>query len=173
MKAFVLAGIIFSMVTFAETKILVGVVDLQRALQTVDAGKAAKDNLEKKVQAKKLEIEKKQKAFQAEAEQFEKKAAILNDAAKGQKQAELQKKFLGLQQEAQQTQMELQKEERELTGPILNELKSISEAIGKEKGFQLVVEKNEGGVLFAESGADQTDLVIEKFNAKNKGSKKK
>ena len=44
---------------------------------------------------------------------------------------------------------------------------SIQQAI-KDKGYQLIVEKNEGAVLYAEAGSDLTDQVIEKFNSKKK-----
>ena len=169
MKLVILAFTLVRIAVSAETaKLSIGVVDLQKALQTVDAGKKAKAQLEKEVSAKKLELEKKQKAIQTEAEQFEKKAAILNDTAKAQKHGELQKKAMEWQKEAQESQMEFQKKERDLTLPILNDLRSIAEAIGKEKGLQLIVEKNESGVLFSENGSDQTDLVIERFDKKKK-----
>jgi len=143
-------------------------VDLQKALQSVDAGKNAKSSLEKEVTAKRAELEKMQAALQKEAEQFEKKAAIMNDSTKAAKQAELQKKFADFQKNAAESQMELQKKERDLTKPLIDELRAIIEGIGKEKGYQLIVEKNEGAVLYAEAGADLTDQVVEKFNSKKK-----
>lgn len=148
-------------------------VDLQKALQSVEAGRTAKTNLEKEVAAKRAELEKDQAALQAEAEQFEKKAAILNDSAKQAKQAELQKKFADFQKNAAESQMQLQKRERELTKPLIDELRSIIEAIGKEKNYSLILEKNEGAVLYAQSGSDLTDQVIERFNQHHKGDKKK
>ena len=69
--------------------------------------------------------------------------------------------------------MNLQKRERELTKPLIDELRAIIEGMGKEKGYQLILEKNEGAVLYAQSGSDLTEQVIEKFNAQHKGSKKK
>src|SRR4051794_23009318 len=148
----------------------IGYVDLQKALQSVDAGKAAKSTLEKDVAAKKAELEKTQASLQAEAEQFEKKAAILNDAAKAKKQAELQKRFADFQKDAAESQLALQKRERELTKPLVDELRSIIEGIGKEQEFQLILEKNEGAVLYAQAGSDLTGPVIERFNNKHKGN---
>jgi outer membrane protein len=175
----VMAGFLLSapVPAAADASFKVAYVDLQKALQSVEAGKTAKGQLEKDVAAKRADLEKQQAALQAEAEQFEKKAAILNDTAKAAKQAELQKKFADFQRIAQESQMDLQKRERELTKPLIDELRSIIEAMGKEKGFQLILEKNEGAVLYAENGTDLTDIVIERFNAKHKGgghsSKKK
>ncbi len=160
----------------AGTAFRVAYVDLQKALQTVEAGRNAKSSLEKEVQSKKAEIEKAQAALQKEAEEFEKKVAILNDSAKAAKQAELQKKFVDLQKNAAESQMNLQGKERELTKPIIDALRSVIEALGKERNYQLVLERNEGAVLFAQGGEDVTDTVIERFNSQYKGkvpSKKK
>ena len=153
----------------------VAYVDLQKAIQGVEAGKTAKEQLEKEVSQKRASLEKQQQALQSEAEQFEKKAAIMNDSAKAAKQAELQKRFAEFQKVAAESQMELQKRERELTQPLISELRAIIEGIGKEKGYQLILEKNEGAVLYAEAGSDLTEQVVERFNArqKNKPAKKK
>ncbi len=170
-----LVALVISSAVSAATdtaKLHIGYVDLRKALETVEAGKTAKATLEKQASTKKAELEKQQSDLQKEAEQFEKKAAILNESAKAAKQAELQKKIMDFQKSAQESQMDLQKRERDLTVPIVNELKSIVEAIGKEKTFQLIVEKSEGAVLYAENGADLTEQVIERFNAKNKKAKK-
>lgn len=156
----------------AETANKVGFVDLQRALLTVDAGKNAKSAFEKEVTTKKADLEKRQTSFQKEAEEFDKKAAILNDSAKQQKQVELQKKFVELQKNGQEFQMEMMKRERELTQPIVEDLKGMVAAIGKEKSLQFILEKNDGGVIYAEAGSDMTDEVIERYN-KTKGKSKK
>lgn len=157
----------------ADGAFKVAYVDLQKALQTVDAGKTAKSQLENDVNSKKKELEKMQQSLQQEAEAFEKKSAILNDSAKQQKQQELQKKFAEFQKNAAESQMELQKRERELTKPLIDELRSIIEGVGKEKGYQLILEKNEGAVLYAEAGSDLTEQVIEKFNSRHKGKSEK
>jgi len=151
----------------------VAYVDMQKALQTTESGKAAKASLDKELNSKRTEIEKMQKQLQTEAEQFEKKAAILNEGARVKQQADLQKKFADFQKIAATSQLELQKRERELTTPILDELRSIIEGIGKEKSYQLIVEKNEGAVLYAEAGSDLTEEVVKQYNSKSHGKKKK
>ena len=143
-------------------------VDLQKALQTVEAGKKAKAELEKELVTKKSQLDKEQEKLQKEAEAFEKKAAILNEAARTKQQAELQKKLVDLQKRAMDTQMELNKRERDLVKPVLDELRAIIDGMGKERSYQLILEKNEGAVLYAEAGSDLTDEVIEKFNARRK-----
>lgn len=144
----------------------IGYVNLQKALESVEAGRKAKDKLEKNAASMKLELEKKQAKLQKEAEEFEKKAAILNERAKAQKQQELQKKFVEFQKEMGQSQMELQQLERSLTQPIIDKLKAIVEVLGKEKKFTLIIEKSESVVLYASGGEDLTAEVISRFNKK-------
>ncbi len=166
-------GITFlSLTSVASDGFKLGLVDLQKALQNVEAGKNAKKSLEKEVTSKRTELEKRQTDLQKEAEGFEKKSALLSEPAKTKKQQELQKKFMELQKEAAESQMDLQKKERELTKPIIDELRTVIESLGKDKGLTLILEKNEGAVLFAQGGEDLTDQVIEKFNSSRKGSKK-
>lgn len=170
MKNIMMFGLMccLSSYVFANSGIRVAYVDLQKALQTVEAGKRAKSKLEKEVQKRKMQLEKQQAALQKEAEQFEKKVAILNQTARVKKQAELQKKLMEFQRKASETQMALQKRERELTKPLIDELRAIIEGIGKSRKYQIILEKNESAVLYAESGADLTDEVIKKFNSRRK-----
>jgi len=149
-------------------KVKVGYVDLKMALQTVDAGKKAKSMLDKELAAKRSSLEKRQKALQKEAMEFEKKAAIMNEGARAKKQAELQKKFVDFQKNMAQSQVELQKKELDLTKPILDELRAIVEGMGKKGGYNLILEKNEGAVLYAEKGSDLTTSVIKQFNKRKK-----
>jgi len=149
-----------------------GFVDLQKTLQSVEAGKNAKKALEKEVTSKRTGLEKKQQQLQKEAEEFEKKAGLMNEAAKAKRQQELQQQFAELQKTAAESQMELQKRERELTKPIIDEIRSVVETLGREKGLTLVLEKNEGAVLYAQSGEDLTETVIERFDSRSKSKKK-
>lgn len=146
----------------------VAYVDLQDALQSVEAGKKAKSQLEREMNAKRAQLEKTQAALQKETEEFEKKAAIMNESARAARQAELQKKIVEFQKSFGESQMDLQKRERELTKPIIDELRSIVEGIGKAQGFGLILEKNEGAVLYAQNGVDLTKEVITAFNSRKR-----
>ncbi len=162
----------FAMSSFAAPSGLkIGLVDLQKALQSVDAGKQAKNQLDKDVTNKKSEIEKTRKKLESEVEAYNKKKAIMSESARTTKEAELQKRFAEWQNSAAESQMELQKRERELTEPLLQELETVVEGMGKEKEFQLILEKNRGGVLYAQGAEDLTDDVVDRFNSKKKKKK--
>ncbi len=167
MKKIAIIGFsIFSFLAFSEVK--VAYVDLQRALQTVEAGKKAKAQLEKEMAHKKASLEKEQSQLLKEAEEFDKKVAIFNEVTRLKKQNELEKKKFEFQKKALEIQMSLQQKERDLTKPIIDELRAIIEEIGKTRKYQLIIEKNEGAVLYAESGGDLTQEVISRFNSRKK-----
>ncbi len=158
----VLVGLLVGFTATAETA-KIGYVDFHLCLTSVPAGKKAKEQLEKDITAKNTSLQKEQEAWRKEAQEFEKKAGLMNETARAARSQELQKKLLEIQQKMQSSQADLQKRERELTEPILTRLRSIVEALGKEKKFDLILEKNEGAVLYAQAGADLTQEVIGRY----------
>lgn len=154
--------------TAAELKI--GLVDMQKALQSVDAGKKAKAQLEKEVNAKTKDLQNEQQAIQKAAEEFKKQSLVMSDAARNKKQAELQERAMKFEQTRMRTSTELQQREQELTQPIINRLRTIVTDLAKKMGYNLVLEKNENVVLFSQTTDDLTPEVIKQYN-KNPGGK--
>jgi outer membrane protein len=152
----------------ATNQLKIGLVDMQEALQSVESGKKAKAQLEKEMASKRQALENQQNAIRKETEAFQKKAAVMNETARAAKDAEIQKRIADFQKSFQETQMELQKRERELTNPIIESLRAILEGIGKAQGFTLVLEKNAGGVLYAQGSTDLTKELVEAANKKKK-----
>src|SRR4029079_6472419 len=103
----------------ANDGVKVGTVDMQQALQTVDAGKAAKAQLEKEFNAKKKELQGEEAAIKKMGEEFKKQAAVMNDDARGKKQAEIQERIMKFQEITARSQSEIQTKERDLTQPII------------------------------------------------------
>jgi outer membrane protein len=146
----------------------IGTVDMQKALQTVEAGKKAKSQLEKEVNEKKQEIEKEKASINKMGEEFKKQALVMNEEARNKKQAELQERILKLQEKAGKTEMELRQKEQSLTAPIIGKLRDIISHLAKEKGYTMVLEKNENTVLFSLEKDDLTTDVISSYNSGKK-----
>ncbi|MEK7691224.1 MAG: OmpH family outer membrane protein [Bdellovibrionota bacterium] len=147
----------------------IGTVDMQRALQTVEAGKKAKSQLEKEFNAKKGDLQKEETAIKKLGEEFKKQSLVLNEDARMKKQGELQERIMKFQESMQRSQQEIQVKEQELTQPILLALKDIVSKLAKEKKYTVVLEKSENSVLFSQEKDDLTEQVIESFNKKEKG----
>ena len=156
------ACVVLSPLIAETTNSKLGYVDLQRALQTVEAGKKAKSTIENEMKAHQMEFNKLQEKLRKEYDQFQKKAAILSDTAKMTKAAELQKQEAELVQRMRETEGKLRQREQELTQPILEEFREIIKEKGKTGNYGMIVEK--GAVLYSEPEANLTEYVIDRFN---------
>ena len=149
----------FVRVEAAGTAIKVGYVDLQKTLNETKAGKAAKARLERDKTKKQKSLDQQQKELQKLAADLEKQRAVLKPQALEQKQRELQEKYVKLQEVYVKLQQDLAKEEAKLVREIFKKAQPAIQAIAKEKGFTMILEKNEGAVLWADTNLDITDAV--------------
>lgn len=159
------ASLVFAQaVSAADVKI--GYVDLQKAIQETSAGKKAKKQLEDAFNKKKKELEKAEQDLQKMNEDLEKKAMVLSEDVRTQKQQEFQKEMLKYRDMVGKSQVEIQKRERELTMPILENLRDIIQNIAKKENYTVVLEKSEQAVLWADKDIDLTDRVVKEFEKK-------
>jgi outer membrane protein len=140
----------------------VGVVDMQKAIQTSTAGKKAKKEVEGDFEKKKKDLKKKEDDLKKRVEEFEKKQAVLSDKVRQEQQVDLQKDMMQFREEVSKSQVTIQQRERELTKPILEKLQKVILEIAKEKDFSIVLEKAEQSVMFAKTELDITDEVIKR-----------
>jgi outer membrane protein len=145
------------------------VVDMQRALQTVDAGKKAKAQLEKDFNAKKKDLQSEEASLKKMIEEFKKQQLVMSDEARMKKQQEIQERGMKFQDMTQRSQAEMSQKEQELTMPLVKKLRDIIAETAKKKNFTVILEKNENTVLYFQEKDDITEEVISQFNQKNKG----
>lgn len=144
----------------ADTKI--GFVDMQKAVQSSDAGKKAKSELEGEFEKKKKELQKREADLKKMGEDLEKKKSVLSEEALGKKQGEFQEEMMKYREIVQKSQLEIQKKEHDLTQPILDKMKKVIEKVAKEKGYNMVLENN-AMVLYTDKSSDITEDVIKAF----------
>lgn len=159
-----MAAVLLPSAAFAQTKI--AYVDLQKALNQVNEGKSAKAKLKKDFDKKQKELDKKQDRVKKMKDELERGAMMLSDDAKRAKAMELQKSMYELQQLYLNLQGELSQAEAKATKKIFDKMGKILEKIGKEKGYDLILEKTESSVLYAKSGMDVTSELVKRYNSK-------
>jgi outer membrane protein len=148
----------------------IGYVDLQRVIRDSQAGKSAKAAFEKEFQDKRRIIEQRTAELNRMKQDFISKAPVMDENARKQKAEELDKMEKDLNRTRDDFRDELQKRDFELTQRILTELESVVQQIGDSGGYTLIVEKTEGGVIYASKDADLTDKIIQAYDAKKGGS---
>jgi outer membrane protein len=147
-----------------DAGVKIGTVDMQKALQSVEAGKKAMAQLEKDVTSKKKELQNEEAAIRKAVEEFKKQSLVMNEEARGKKQEELQQRAMKFEESKMRSQMELQQKEQEFTRPILTKLRTIISELAKQKGYAVVLDKNDNIVHFSQDKDDLTSDVIAAFN---------
>lgn len=143
----------------AGTETRVGYVDLQRTLNETSAGKAAKAKLEKEKKSKQAALDKEQQDLRKFATDLEKQKVVLKPDVLRQRERELQEKYVKLQETYMKLQQDLAKQEAQLVQKIFAKASPAIKDIAREKGFTIILEKNEGAVLWGAPSLDITDEV--------------
>lgn len=147
----------------AEQKI--GYVDLQRALNEVEEGKAAKALLKKDFDEKQRQIDARKGEFDKLQADFEKQATVMSEQARKDKGQDLDRRARELQALFVNLQKDLSEREREATRGIFDRMSQIVGEIAEANGFTIVLEKN-AGLVYAPASLDVTNELIRKYNAK-------
>jgi outer membrane protein len=156
----------------ARAEVKLGFVDLQRALNEVDEGKTAKATLKHDFDEKQKQLDLKKAEFEKMKTDFEKQSVVLADQAKREKATELDRKALELQQLFVQLQKDLSERERDMTRGIFEKMAAIVREIAEAEGFNMVLERTDAGLVYAQSSLDLTNELIRKYNAKYGASAK-
>ena len=154
---------------FAQTKI--AVVDLQRALMETEDGRRAKRRLERLFKRRQKSLDAAQNKMKQMKEDIERqqKAGVITDEALQRRLEEYQKAYMELQSQYVEYQRELAAKEAELTSGILEKMQQILRRIGQSEGYTLILEANEGGVVWVPGNLDLTDQLIQRYNSENSG----
>jgi outer membrane protein len=165
-KALLLVVALAPALARAEQKI--GFVDLQRALNEVDEGKAAKALLKRDFDEKQKQLDGKKAEFDKLQADLEKQAVVMSDAAKKDKANELDRRARELQGLFMQLQKDLSDRERDATKGIYDRMAVIVREIAEAEGFSVVLEKN-AGLIYAPTSLDLTNELIRKYNSRHPG----
>jgi outer membrane protein len=141
----------------------IGYVDMARALNEVEDGKAAKAKLKGDFDQKQQKLDKMQTDLKAKKDEFEKRASMMKPDAKQAKQEELQREFMEVQKTYMQLQQELVESEGHITQEIGKKLRSVIEKIGDRDGYMVILNIGDT-VLYNKRHMDVTDEVIREYN---------
>lgn len=157
-----LALVLFAVPALAQK---IAYVDLQRALNVSKAGVAAKQQIGDQVKKFEVEFKKKQDDVLRMKTDIEKQAALLSDSARSERERDYQRRVTELQRFQKDIQEELQLKDAEYTTRIINEMFDVLNKIGAEGGYAVIIEKNEGAIIYADPALDLTDALIKAYDA--------
>lgn len=141
-------------------------VDLQRALNEVDEGKAAKASLKREFDQKQKLLDEKKTEFDRLRADLEKQSMVMSEDARKQRQGDLERKGMELQGFFVQLQKELSEREREATRGIFDKMHGIVREIAEQEGVAMVVQAE--ALVYGAPALDVTNELVRKYNARYK-----
>lgn len=145
---------------------VIGVFDMQRAIQNVSEGKKAHEQLKKEVEDRQKKLQAEGKKVQDMIDEFNKKSMVMDEKSKQEQAAVIQQKMMAVREMEQKAQADFQQRDRAVSTPIINKLREIVAKLAKEKGYTHVFDGNESAVIYMLPGSDLTDEAIKRFDGK-------
>jgi outer membrane protein len=153
---------------WAAEAVKIGYVNMQRALNMCDAGKEAKKVITHELEKIQKTMGEKQKELDALKDDLGKRATVMSEAARREKEADYQRKLRDFQRMQRDYEDDLRRKDRQLTDRILKDLEGIVKKMGEEGKYIVIFERNQPAIVFIAPGLDLTDEVIKLANQKKK-----
>jgi len=140
----------------------IGVVDLQRVMETSNAGKAAQAQI--KTQKDKMETDLKGKGAEIEQirQRLEREAMVMSKESREEKEREARIKLNDFKTLQKKFRNDLQQLEKKLVTELRDDTISLVDEIGKKEGYLLIITRV--GVLYSPNSIDITDQLIKRLN---------
>jgi outer membrane protein len=171
MRGFLTAGILtccFAATSAFAADLKLGYIDMQRALNTSEQGKEAKEQLAARVKKYQEEINTKQEEIKKLKDELEKQGMLLSDSARASKEKDYQNKLKEFQRFTKDAQDELQGKDEEFTRRILEGMEKTIQSFGRQNGYSFIFVKNESMLLYVDEKNDLTEEVLKLFNSSKK-----
>lgn len=146
-------------VAHAEEKSL-AVVDSQRIADEYEAARDAQEQYTKFLQELELEVGDREKILTAMLEEIESQKILLGEDALATKMQAFEKKRAEYFQFRESIDQRAEAEYKTKIKPILDQIKTIVERLGREKGYGIIVDSASLSVLYLDSDYDLTNEVL-------------
>jgi outer membrane protein len=144
----------------------IAVVDVNQTLNSTDEGKAAREELARKQREAEARVQPRIERFKELQEELKSKKFVLSEEALYQRQLDLIELKNEIESEMKELEGKFKVDEERIVGPLRKKMIDVVQAIGREQGFTLIVERASPGLLYSREALDITDAVIEQFNKK-------
>jgi outer membrane protein len=147
-------------------KFPVAVIDVNLLVQDSAAGKEAMARLHKAQNDKVAQRKKLTDELDGLQKQLETQRTTLTDAKIAQLQKEIEDKGVALKRFDDDAQQELQEAQKKELDSLEKQIMPIIREVGREMKYQLIFNKFQSGLVYADDSVDITDLVLKRFNTR-------
>jgi Skp family chaperone for outer membrane proteins len=170
-KILVLAGIValaLSVAAPAQTNPpKIGVMNVLRAIVECSEGKQANEEFQKKFEAKRDELSRKQKEIETLQQQLKSQAATLNEEAGAALSRSIEAKTTDLKRSQEDAEKEFNELRNQVFNRIGSKLAPLVQQYAKEKNFTLVLDSSSQTtqLTYVDPATDITDDVVKRYDA--------
>jgi len=129
-------------VSYAQERIKIGYIDIQKVIAESQAGKRARDRFQAQVKKAEADIVKERQELDRLKSDLDKKGPLLKDEERRNLESDLQKRSVNLQRSMSDYQQDLQAKNNEMMADLLKELEKIVNEVGKAEKFTLILERS-------------------------------
>jgi outer membrane protein len=159
-----LLAIVLAVALPASAQMNIAVIDVQRVVTESDPGKQALQKLKELQDAKIDEGRAMQQELATMQEQISKQQFTLSEARLAELRKQIEDKGIALQRFQDDAERELDEARRQELGGLEGRIIPVINQIGTEKGYTLIFNKFQSGLVYADDAVDITDDVIRRFN---------
>lgn len=160
---FFIALFVFVEVGFTADVAKIGVVELQRVIETSDAGKEIKAKMTAQYEQMEGELKGKESEIKDLKKRMDREALVMSKEMREEKDREFRIKVNDIKMLQKKYEAELQAMNKRMMGGLIKESQKIIAEIGKSKGYLVII--NKSAVLYSPSTIDITDEVVKRYNA--------
>ncbi len=162
----ILIILIVSLLSIAPSSesVRIGVIDTMELFRRSVEMRSLQRELEESLYQKRFELEPLQRKIENLQSEIESRRFVLSSEELSNKERELEVLFREYIEKRDEVAEYLSQREEELMGPLLEKLQSIIERVGREEGYDIIIEKD--ALVFSAPKLDITSLVIEYLDEK-------
>lgn len=170
MRRFVLTGIAvlagFAIATPAEAQAQrIGYINSQRILAEAPGTAEAQAAFESDMSRFRTQVDSLETALEREQASFQRQQATLDEAARRQRQEQLQQSFTQYQQRVAELEQVAQRRQAELVQPIMQRITAVIDEMRRAGNYALIFDASAGGLISADPSLDLTESVLERLRA--------
>jgi outer membrane protein len=139
-------------------------VYVQRIASESAEGKAATAKVQALNEQKTKELQDKNKALQANQQKLDQGGSVLNDAARQQLAAEIDKEQKDIQRFTEDAQQDIQSLQAQLQDDFQKKLQPVIQKIAQEKQLHMIFSVTDSGLIWGDPALDLTGEVIKEFD---------
>ncbi len=148
----------------AAPTVRVAVIDVERLVRDSALGKEAFGRVKKVNDEKKAEADRLQKELRDLEQKLANQGQSLTDDKRDQLQKQYQEKAIDFKSFQEKASRDLDQAQKKELADLERRVFPIISQLGKERGFTLIFNKFQSGLVFADDAADITEDVLKRFN---------